>query len=159
MRKSAAGFTLMEMMVILAIIAILATIAMPSYKSNHARAQIVESVDLLKNLKESVVVFYEAQKKFPRNNIDAGIPKPEFLIGNFVERIDYDMGAFNISFGNKANAVLKKKVLTIRPMVVKGSPESPISWVCGNSAVPEGMIAVGVNNTNIDNQYLPINCF
>ena len=158
MRKSA-GFTLLEMMVILAIIAILATIAMPSFKSKNTRAQIIESVELLKNLKDSVGLFYQVQKKFPRNNLDAGIPKPELIIGNYVERIDYEMGSFNITFGNKANGVLKKKVLTIRPIVVKGSPESPISWVCGNSPVPEGMIAVGVNNTNIDNQYLPINCY
>ena len=153
------GFTLLELMIVLAVIAILATIAMPSFKSNNTRAQVVESVELIKTLKENVFLFYQLQKKFPRDNSEAGIPKAELLIGNYVERIEYVKGSFNITFGNKANSMIKKKVLSIRPMVVKNSPESPISWVCGNSAVPEGMIAVGVNETNIANQYLPINCF
>ncbi|GGY71173.1 hypothetical protein GCM10011613_14710 [Cellvibrio zantedeschiae] len=159
MQKHNMGFTLLELMVVLAIIAILATMAMPSFESKNTRAQVIESVDLIKNLKDSVGLFYQTEKKFPRHNAEAGIPKPEFLIGNYVERIDYVMGAFNITFGNKANGVLKKKVLSIRPMVVTASPESPISWVCGNSPVPEGMTVVGVNNTNIENKYLPINCF
>lgn len=153
------GFTLLELMIVLAVIAILATIAMPSFKSNNTRAQVVESVELIKTLKENVFLFYQLQKKFPRDNSEAGIPKAELLIGNYVQRIEYVKGSFNITFGNKANSMIKKKVLSIRPMVVKNSPESPISWVCGNSAVPEGMIAVGVNETNIANQYLPINCF
>lgn len=159
MEKYNRGFTLLELMVVLAIIAILAAVAMPSFKSNNTRAQVVESVELLKNLKDSVGLFYQTQKKFPRHNDEAGIPKPEHLIGNYVERIDYVMGSFNITFGNKANGVLKKKILSVRPMVVTASPESPISWVCGNSSVPEGMTAVGVNSTNVENQYLPINCF
>jgi type IV pilus assembly protein PilA len=159
MKKNNRGFTLLELMVILAIIAILATMAMPSFKSNNTRAQVIESVELLKNLKDSVELFYQMQKKFPRHNDEAGIPKPVFLIGNYVERIDYVMGSFDITFGNKANGVLKKKILSVRPMVVTDSPESPISWVCGNSPVPDGMTAVGVNKTNIENQYLPINCF
>jgi type IV pilus assembly protein PilA len=42
--------------------------------------------------------------------------------------------------------------------VVKDSPESPISWICGNSVAPEGMQAVGENKTNIQVKDLPLNC-
>jgi type IV pilus assembly protein PilA len=157
--KTIKGFTLIEMLVVLAIIAILATISLPTFESKNLRAQTIESVELTKTLKESVALFYTSVKKFPRNNLEAGIPKAEFLIGNYVQKIELVDGAFQITFGNKANAKLKDKVLTIRPMVVKDSPESPISWVCGNSAVPQGMIAVGANNTNIPNYILPMNCF
>lgn len=153
------GFTLIEMMVVLAIIAILLTISLPTFESKNLRAQTMESVELTKTLKESVTLFYMSAKKFPRNNLEAGIPKADFLIGNYVQKIELLNGALNITFGNKANAKLKNKVLTIRPMVVKDSPESPISWLCGNSAVPQGMIAVGANDTNIANYLLPMNCF
>lgn len=153
------GFTLIEMMVVLAIIAILLTISLPTFESKNLRAQTMESVELTKTLKESVTLFYMSAKKFPRNNLEAGIPKADFLIGNYVQKIELLNGALNITFGNKANAKLKDKVLTIRPMVVKDSPESPISWLCGNSAVPQGMIAVGANDTNIANYLLPMNCF
>jgi type IV pilus assembly protein PilA len=156
--KATSGFTLLELMVVLAVMAILAMIALPSLTPKYTRAQINESLDLLKNLKESINVFYLAEKKFPRNNAEAGIPKPEFLLGNYVERIDFDTGAFHIIFGNKVTGVLKNRVLTVRPMVVAESPESPISWVCGNSSVPTGMMAVGQNKTDIDNIYLPLNC-
>jgi len=153
------GFTLLELMVVIAIIAILAAIAMPSLEPKYTRAQIVESVDLLKNLKESVNLFYVTAKKFPRNNLEAGIPRPEHLIGNYVERIDYVAGSFDIKFSSKATGRLKGKTLSIRPIVVIDSPESPISWICGNASVPPKMVAVGVNKTDIENQFLPLNCY
>jgi len=153
------GFTLLEMMVVLGILAILLTISVPSYESRSVRTQVNESLELIKTLKESVGLFYLATQKFPRNNNEAGIPDPEFLVGNFVQRIDLVNGAFQISFGNKASTRLKNKILTVRPMVVQGSPESPISWVCGFSGVPENMIAIGSNNTNVEKTYLPPNCF
>lgn len=158
-RTRTKGFTLLEMMVVLAIIAILLTISLPTFESKNLRAQTTESVELIKPLKDSVNLFYVSAKKFPRDNLEAGIPKAEHLIGNYVQKIELINGAFNITFGNKANAKLKDKVLTIRPMVVKDSPESPISWLCGNSPAPEGMIAVGANNTNIPGSLLPMNCF
>ena len=157
--RNRSGFTLLELMVVVAIIAILAAIALPSLEPKYTRAQIAESVDLLKNLKENVNIFYITTKKFPRDNQEAGIPKPEHLIGNYVERIDYVDGSFNIKFGSKSAGRLKGKILSIRPMVVVDSPESPISWICGNSSAPQGMVAVGVNKTNIENQFLPLSCY
>ena len=124
---------MIEMMAVLAVIAILSMIALPSFESKSTRAQINESIELIKNLKDSVNLFYMSEHKFPRNNLQAGIPKPEFLIGNYVQHIDFVNGAFHITFGSKTSGVLKNKILSIRPIVVKDSPESPISWLCGNA--------------------------
>ncbi|HOY23747.1 MAG TPA: pilin [Cellvibrio sp.] len=159
MRKLVMGFTLLEMMAVLAVMAILLLISLPSFESKNTRAQINESIELIKPLKESMALFYLAEHKFPRTNQEAGIPKAEFLIGNYVQTIVLENGAFHITFGNKVHAKLKNKILSIRPMVVKDSPESPISWLCGNDAVPAGMIAVGANKTDIANINLPMNCF
>ena len=159
MRKSIIGFTLLEMLAVLAVMAILLLISLPSFESKNTRTQIIESIELIKPLKESIALFYLAEHKFPRTNQEAGIPKAEFLIGNYVQAIVLENGAFHITFGNKVHSKLKNKTLSIRPMVVKDSPESPISWLCGNDAAPEGMIAVGANKTDIANSNLPMNCF
>ncbi len=157
--KGTRAFTLIEVLVVLAVLAILLTISLPTFESKNVRVQTLEAIELTKTLKDSINLFYISTQKFPRNNAEAGIPKAEHLIGNYVKKIELANGAFHIEFGNKASARIKGKVLSLRPMVVYNSPESPISWLCGNSPVPSGMTAVGLNNTNIENRYLPINCF
>lgn len=148
----------MEMMVVLAIICILAVFALPIPQDNISRKQITESVELIENYKKSVAVFYQTHLKFPADNTQAAIPKPNQLIGNFVTRIELTDGAFHLYLGNKIHTGLKDKVLSIRPIIVKNSPASPISWVCGYSVIPEGMTAVGDNLTNIDRKFLPLGC-
>lgn len=154
-----AGFTLIEILVVLGLLAILVTMAVPSLDNKVARTQIAESVDLLKLLKEQVSAYYTLNQSFPHSNLDADIPPANKLIGNYVERVELVDGAFHISFGNKATAQLKGKILSLRPIVVKGSSKSPMSWLCGNASIPEGMEAVGQNRTTISANYLPINCF
>lgn len=157
-QKKIRGFTLIELMVVLSIIAILMIIAMPTADNRLVKAQIVESTELIKTYKEQVAALFQVTKLFPKNNKDAGFPQPELIMGNFAQRVEIKDGAFNIIFGNKAHTQLKDKILTIRPLIVKGSTESPMSWLCGNSAVPDGMQAVGDNLTNVPAKFLPVNC-
>jgi type IV pilus assembly protein PilA len=153
------GFTLIEIVVVLALLGILAAMAIPSLDNRVARTQITESVELTKQLKDQVNAYYLANESFPHTNIDAGIPAANKLLGNYVEKIELADGAFHISFGNKATAQLKGKVLSLRPIVVKNSSKSPMSWLCGNASIPDGMEAVGQNRTSVNLKYLPINCF
>ncbi len=152
------GFTLIEMLVVVAIIAILSVLALPAAEPKVARAQVLESLELIDEYKKSVAVYFKATLNFPKDNLEAGIPKAEFLIGNYVDKIDLLQGAFRIHFGSKAHATLKDKTLTVRPIVVKGSPESPMSWVCGYSAIPEGMLASSLDRTTADPKFLPTYC-
>lgn len=152
------GFTLMEMMVVLAIIAILAVFMMPVPQDNITRKQIAESLELIELYKKQLTLNYQTSSSFPDSNKDADIPEPEKLIGNFVTKIELKQGAFHLYFGNKAHLNLKEKIISVRPIRVKGSPESPISWICGLSPVPEGMEAVGNDLTNIDRKFLPLAC-
>lgn len=152
------GFTLIELMVVVAIIGILASIALPSYQAYTVRSQIVESMVITSLLKNTVVEYYEHKGYFPSNNDDAGIPPANKLLGNYVSGVELIDGAFHITLGNKVNKQLQNKILTIRPIVVTGSPSSPFSWLCGKGSVPEGMEPVGDNKTDIDKMLLPGAC-
>lgn len=152
------GFTLIEMMVVVAIIAILALMAIPKADPTIARRQVTESLELVEDYKKLVAYFHKSTLVFLKNNQEAGIPAPDKLLGNYVDMIELKDGAFHIHFGNKAHASIKDKILSVQPIMVKDSPESPISWLCGRGAVPEGMQAVGENRTNIELKDLPINC-
>ena len=60
--------------------------------------------------------------------------------------------------GNKASKPLKGKILSFRPAVVTGSPQSPIAWLCGYDEPVTGMQAVGDNKTDLEKEYLPAAC-
>ncbi|WP_049629644.1 pilin [Cellvibrio sp. pealriver] len=152
------GFTLIEMMVVVAIIAIIALMAMPTPDPTISRRQVTESVELISDYKKLVEFYYKSANVFLKNNQEANIPPPDKLLGNYVDRIDLKDGAFHLRFGNKAHPELKGKTLSIQPIVVKDSPESPISWNCGKAEAPPGMQAVGENRTDIDIKHLPLNC-
>lgn len=156
--NKAAGFTLIEMMVVLAVIAILATLMMPSNTNRHLQQQVLESVELVERYKNNLEAYYLASGEFPKNNKAAGMPKPEKLIGSYLQRVDVEHGAMHLQFGRKFPESHSGKVLSIRPIIVEGSPASPISWVCGYDTVAEGMEAQGENRTDIDVALLPLRC-
>jgi type IV pilus assembly protein PilA len=152
------GFTLIEMMVVVAIIAILALMAMPSPDPTIARKQVIESMELVEDYKKLVVYYHKSAQVFLKNNQEAGIPPADKLLGNYVDRIDLKDGAFHLHFGNKAHPAIKNKTLSIQPIMVNGSPESPISWICGKAAVPPNMKAAGENRTDLELKDLPLTC-
>ncbi len=156
--KKTRGFTLIEIMVVVAIIAILALMALPSPDPAIARKQVVESMELIEDYKKLVAFYNKSTQVFLKDNKEAGIPAADKLLGNYVDRIDLKDGAFHIHFGNKAHPNIKGKTLSVQPIMVQGSPESPISWICGKAAVPTNMKAVGENRTDLELKDLPLNC-
>ena len=152
------GFTLIELMVVVAIIGILAGIALPSYQSYTVRAQVVEALVLAAELKDGIREVYKHSGRFPADNRAAGLPAARHLLGNYVEGIDVANGAMHVRLGNKANKLVAGKVLTLQPLIVTENPGSPISWNCGNAAPPKGMQTVGENRTSVDRQFLPYSC-
>lgn len=152
------GFTLIEIMVVVAIIAILAMMALPSPDPGISRKQVAESLELIEDYKKLVAFYHKSMKVFLKDNKEASIPDADKLLGNYVDRIDLKDGAFHIHFGNKAHANIKGKTLSVQPIMVQGSPESPISWICGKAAVPPNMKAMGENRTDVELKDLPLNC-
>lgn len=152
------GFTLMEMMVVIAIIGILALIAAPGYLDQMIRKQIVDAVPLADIAKSPIAAAWAAGLALPRDNAAAGLPAADKIVNNFISSVSVQDGAIHIAFGNSANGLIKGKILSLRPAVVEDAPVVPVTWVCGNAAVPGKMTVKGENRTTIPVTYLPVNC-
>ncbi|MDQ8036783.1 MAG: pilin [Pedobacter sp.] len=156
--KRSGGFSLMEMMVVLVILGILLSVAIPSYVVPLAKEQVDESLELVDKLKDRVESYYISQGKLPFKAEEAGLPPADKLLGNYLRGVEYQNGAFNLKFGNKAVPLLQDKVVTVRAIIVPGSPGSPMSWVCGYSPVPTGMQAGDHDHTTVPAKYLDVKC-
>jgi type IV pilus assembly protein PilA len=156
--KLARGFTLIELMIVVAIIGILAAIAIPSYQDYTIRAQVAEALMLIDEIKPSIRDYYRDRGTWPEDNETAGVPAPEHLLGLYVEGIVVNDGAMHVRFGNKVNARVSGMTLTIRPLYVTANPTSPIAWNCGRSEPPQGMSPQGMDRTDVPAQFLPSAC-
>ncbi|MFO1468123.1 MAG: pilin [Steroidobacteraceae bacterium] len=152
------GFTLIELMIVVAIIGILATIAVPAYQDYTIRAQVVEAFSLASELKGSIQDYRKERGILPKDNAAAGLPLPALLIGNYVTQIEVANGSIHVTFGNLVNKAIDGKVLTLQPLIVPGSPLSPMSWRCGLRQIPKGMEAAGDNRSNVEAKFLPSSC-
>jgi type IV pilus assembly protein PilA len=158
MERPSNGFTLIELMTVIAIIAILAMMATPSYLDRNIRNQISEALPLADIVKTPIAISWAATRSFPADNAGAGLPVADKIVNSYISSTTVEDGAIHITFGNNANQFLKGKILTIRPAVVEDAPIVPITWVCGQSAAPGNMTIKGNNKTDIPANYLPSKC-
>ncbi|MGH8160909.1 MAG: pilin [Gammaproteobacteria bacterium] len=138
------GFTLIELMIVVAILAILAAIAIPLYLNYTARAQATGAVNLAGGLKTDVVEYYNTNGAWPADNKAAGAAKNISIVGKYVSQVDVLNGKIRAKFcdvtaaahqGVKCEAAkeLGNKTLTLSPSAHAGS----IVWNCyvSNSAI------------------------
>ncbi|MGY4831777.1 pilin [Sphaerotilaceae bacterium SBD11-9] len=162
------GFTLIELMIVVAIIGILAAVALPAYSDYQVRAQVSEAMSLTGGLKSSVADYFAASGAWPVANQNAvcGDSTTSGCTsaaadnkGNYVDQITVTNGTLEVRMGNKANGAIAGKFLALQPAL---DSASNISWVCGRASVPTGAsttaITTGANTTDIDARYLPTSC-
>jgi type IV pilus assembly protein PilA len=156
--RRGAGFSIVEMLVVIGVVATLALMALPSYIEKSVREQVAEALPLAEVAKPPLVTAWALAQPFPADNAAAGLPIADKIVNNYVSSVAVQDGAITLTFGNQASNSIKGKLLTIRPAVVEDSPVVPVAWVCGNAAVPGKMTVKGANRTNLPPLFLPLRC-
>jgi len=152
------GFTMLELMAVVAVIGILALFAIPTYMDKIVREQVKASLPLADIAKPPIAASWALVQAFPADNAAAGLPAADKIVGNFVSSVAVQDGAIQITFGNRVSSTIGGKMLSIRPAVVEDAPIVPVAWVCGYAETPDKMKAFGQNQTNIPGELLPFEC-
>ncbi len=156
------GFTLIELMIVVAIIGILAAIAIPAYQDYTVRAQVTEGLNLAGDLKAAVAEDFANSGAWPATEVALGMVEGS-KTGKYVSDVDVGTGTITITYGLQANASALgagANVLTLRPMV---SANNDVIWICGYKAPPAGAVeaasgASAAGATTVLPKYLPSNC-
>ena len=156
--KNNSGFTLIELLIVIAIISILSTMALPSYQDRTIRTQVAMAMSTAEVAKKEVEDYYRAKGALPKSNEQAGLPKPDKFVGNYIESLTVNNGAIEIVLGNRVNKNVAGKTLVLRPAVVSDSAKVPIAWVCGAASVPKGMTVEAKNTSTLMARHMPIDC-
>jgi len=138
------GFTLIELMIVVAIVGVLTAVAVPVYQEFTIRSQVSEGLSLASGAKSAVAEFYNQKGRFPSANGSVGLSAAASIDGNYISSVDVGntggLGVIQLTYGNDVNQQISGSVLEVSAVTSTGS----INWVC--------------RSTTIASKYLPSSC-
>ena len=157
------GFTLIELILVIAILGILASLAISAYQTYTVREQVAEGISLAASLQAPIVDTLERTGTPPVNRVDAGLSAdPADTRGSYVSQVLIVNGRIDITFGQQANPDILGQTLSMTPYVTAGGE---VVWRCGRAPPPNGQpIGHKAENPavyhpgNLDPRYLPSSC-
>ncbi|HEZ9967427.1 TPA: pilin, partial [Neisseria gonorrhoeae] len=154
------GFTLIELMIVIAIVGILAAVALPAYQDYTARAQVSEAILLAEGQKSAVTEYYLNHGIWPKDNTSAGVASPASNIkGKYVQKVEVNNGVVTATMASSnVNKEIKDKKLSLWAKREDGS----VKWFCGQPVTRANAkadtVADAANANGIDTKHLPSTC-
>ncbi|EMT4893008.1 pilin [Neisseria gonorrhoeae] len=158
------GFTLIELMIVIAIVGILAAVALPAYQDYTARAQVSEAILLAEGQKSAVTEYYLNNGEWPKDNDSAGVASsPTDIKGKYVESVTVTNGVVTAKMlSSGVNKEIKGKRLSLWGRREAGS----VKWFCGQpvkrTAADDANDTVAADTADtagkIETKHLPSTC-
>ncbi|ENX7913612.1 pilin [Neisseria gonorrhoeae] len=153
------GFTLIELMIVIAIVGILAAVALPAYQDYTARAQVSEAILLAEGQKSAVTEYYLNHGKWPKDNGDAGVASSDKIKGKYVQKVEVAKGVVTATMkSDGVNKEIKNKKLSLWAKREDGS----VKWFCGQPVTRAGdnddTVADAADKDKIETKHLPSTC-